>query len=179
MEIQLPPFCKKNLSLSFIWTFLIAPENYYNLSLIFEKIGFPFSSDQNIKFVADYKLREAIKNTTYFEYGDHRGELINWVLQKSSTLIGQLATGTVHICDWLTKVKQIYEPGMILRTSLNVYGYIFQNLIYFSKEIRTIGWVLNMDIKLMWFHDFHIQGESVTSDVNLECGKKVTFFCSF
>ena len=75
MEIQLPPFCKKNLSLSFIWTFLIAPENYYNLSLIFEKIGFPFSSDQNIKFVADYKLREAIKNTTYFEYGDHRGGL--------------------------------------------------------------------------------------------------------
>ena len=55
---------------------------------------------------------------------------------------------------------------MIFRTSLNVYGYIFQNLIYFSIEIRTIGWVLNMDIKL-------------TSDVNLECGKKVTFYCSF
>ena len=83
---------------------------------------------------------------------------------KLSTLIGQLAT--VLICDLLTKVKQIYEPGMILRTSLNVYGYIFQNLIYFSIEIRTIGWVLNMDIKL-------------TSDVNLECGKKVTFYCSF
>ena len=44
-----------------------APENYYNLSLIFEKIGFPFSCDQNIKFVADYKLREAIKNSKYFE----------------------------------------------------------------------------------------------------------------
>ena len=44
-----------------------APENYYNLSLIFEKIGFPFSSDQNIKFVADYKLRQAKKNITYFE----------------------------------------------------------------------------------------------------------------
>ena len=27
-----------------------------------------------------------------------------------STLIGQL--GTVHIRDWLTKVKQIYEHGM-------------------------------------------------------------------
>ena len=35
------------------------------------------------------------------------------MLQKSSTLIGQLAT--VHICDWLTKVKQIYEYGMGLR----------------------------------------------------------------
>ena len=33
------------------------------------------------------------------------------MLQKLSTLIGQL--GTVHICDWLTKVKKIYEPGMI------------------------------------------------------------------
>ena len=34
------------------------------------------------------------------------------MLQKSSTLIGQLAT--VHICDWLTKVKQIYEQGMLI-----------------------------------------------------------------
>ena len=96
MEIQLPPFCKKNLSLSFIWTFLIAPENYYNLSLIFEKIGFPFSSDQNIKFVADYKLRQAKKNITYFE-----DIILFWI------------------------------P--------------FSNLIYFSREIRTLGWVLNID----------------------------------
>ena len=64
-----------------------APENYYNLSLIFEKIGFPFSSDQNIKFVADYKLREAIK-ILHRDHRDHRGELINWVLQKLRTLIG-------------------------------------------------------------------------------------------
>ena len=35
------------------------------------------------------------------------------MLQKLSTLIGQLAT--VHICDWLTKVKRIYEPGMAQR----------------------------------------------------------------
>ena len=31
--------------------------------------------------------------------------------KKSSILIGQLTT--VHICNWLTKVKQIYEPGML------------------------------------------------------------------
>ena len=43
-----------------------------------------------------------------YEY--YRGELINLVLQKSSTLLGQLATA--HICDWLTKVKWIYESGM-------------------------------------------------------------------
>ena len=41
-------------------------------------------------------------------HGDNRRELINWVLQKLSTLIGQLATA--HICDWLTKVK-FYEHG--------------------------------------------------------------------
>ena len=29
-----------------------------------------------------------------------------------STLIGQL--GIVHICDWLTKVEQIYEPSSLL-----------------------------------------------------------------
>ena len=44
-------------------------------------------------------------------HGDHCGELKNWVQQKSSTLIGQLAT--VHICDWLTKVIQIYEPSCL------------------------------------------------------------------
>ena len=38
--------------------------------------------------------------------------LINWLLQKLSTLIGQLAT--IHICDWLTKVKRIYEPFCLL-----------------------------------------------------------------
>ena len=43
-------------------------------------------------------------------YGDNRGELINLVQQKLSTLLGQLATA--YICDWLTKVKRIYEPGM-------------------------------------------------------------------
>ena len=34
------------------------------------------------------------------------------MLQKLSTLIGQLAT--VHICDWLTKVKQIYDLSCLL-----------------------------------------------------------------
>ena len=42
----------------------------------------------------------------------YSGQLINWVLQKTSTLIGKLAT--VHICDWLTKVQQIYEPSWLL-----------------------------------------------------------------
>ena len=36
-----------------------------------------------------------------------KGRLINWVLQNASTLFGQL--GTLHICDWLIEVKQIYE----------------------------------------------------------------------
>ena len=40
------------------------------------------------------------------------GRLVDGVLKKSSTLIGQLAT--VHICDWLTKVEQIYEPSCLL-----------------------------------------------------------------
>ena len=40
------------------------------------------------------------------------GRLINRVLQKSSTLIGQLAT--VHNCDWLTKEKQIYKLSSII-----------------------------------------------------------------
>ena len=40
------------------------------------------------------------------------GRLINWVLQKLSSLIGQQTT--VHICDLLTKVKRIYEPSFLL-----------------------------------------------------------------
>ena len=46
------------------------------------------------------------------------GRLINWVLQKLSTLIGQLAT--VHINDWLTKVKQIYESSCLLVLGMGV-----------------------------------------------------------
>ena len=34
------------------------------------------------------------------------------MLQKSSTLIGQLVI--VHICDWLTKFKRVYEPSSLL-----------------------------------------------------------------
>ena len=57
-------------------------------------------------------------------------KLLNWVIQKSSTLIGQQAT--VHIYDWLTKVKQIYESSFLLVHAinqfqtmrfLNVFGY--------------------------------------------------------
>ena len=45
--------------------------------------------------------------------------LINWVLQKLSTLIGQLAT--VHIFDWLTKDQQIYKLSpMIFMCILNL-----------------------------------------------------------
>ena len=32
--------------------------------------------------------------------------------KKLSTLFGQLTT--VHICDWLIKVKQVYEPSFLL-----------------------------------------------------------------
>ena len=46
----------------------------------------------------------------------HYKMLLNWVLQKSSTLIGQLST--VHICDWLIKVKQIYELSCLLVNAL-------------------------------------------------------------
>ena len=34
------------------------------------------------------------------------------MLQKSSTLIGQRFI--VHICDWLTKFKRVYEPSSLL-----------------------------------------------------------------
>ena len=46
----------------------------------------------------------------------YSGWLINWVVKKSSPPIGQSAT--VHICDWLTKVKQNYEASFLL-----VHGY--------------------------------------------------------
>jgi len=42
----------------------------------------------------------------------YKGQLLNLVRQKLSTLIGQLAT--VHICDWLTKDKQIYKLSSII-----------------------------------------------------------------
>ena len=44
-------------------------------------------------------------------------KLINWVIQKLSTLISQQAT--VHIYDWLTKVKQIYESSCLLVHAIN------------------------------------------------------------
>ena len=34
------------------------------------------------------------------------------MLQNASSLIGQL--GTVHIHDWVTKIKKIYEPSCLL-----------------------------------------------------------------
>ena len=40
------------------------------------------------------------------------GQLINWLLQKLSILIGRLAI--VHICDWLIKDKQIYKLSSII-----------------------------------------------------------------
>ena len=49
--------------------------------------------------------------SSYHNHEDYRG-----VQQKSSTLIGQLAT--VHICDWLTKIAQIYEHGMAVTNLL-------------------------------------------------------------
>ena len=36
------------------------PENYYNLELIFRKLGFPITFDQNLQFVADYKLSNLV-----------------------------------------------------------------------------------------------------------------------
>ena len=38
----------------------LTPESYYNLELIFRKLGFPISFDQNIQFVADYKLSNLV-----------------------------------------------------------------------------------------------------------------------
>ena len=45
------------------------------------------------------------------------GRFTNLVLQKSGSLIDQLAT--VHICDWLPKVKQIYESSCLLVHAIN------------------------------------------------------------
>ena len=59
------------------------------------------------------------------------GWLITWVLQKSSSLIGQLAT--IHICDWLTKVKQIYESSFLLVHDCD------------SLQLRTIALSFNFE----------------------------------
>ena len=56
------------------------------------------------------------------------GGLVNGVLKKSSTIIGQLAT--VHICDRLTKVNQIHEPSYLL---VHAYG-----IKYFDRHKRHI-----------------------------------------
>ena len=61
-----------------------------------------------------------------------KGLLINWVLQKLSTLIGQLAT--VHICDWLTKDKQIYKLSSII---FMTYGSLFSMIWAIVKLHRV------------------------------------------
>ena len=54
----------------------------------------------------DFKKMWLLSMESYY------GRLINWVLQKSCTLICQLAA--VYICDWLTKVKWSYETSCLL-----------------------------------------------------------------
>ena len=59
------------------------------------------------------------------------------MLQKSSTLIGQLAT--VHNCDWLIKDKQIYKLSSIIfmDTIQNEFS-IFMNYIL-EKDIMFVS----------------------------------------
>ena len=63
------------------------------------------------------------------------GRLINWVQQNTSTLICQL--GTVHICDWLTKFKHIYEPSCLLFHGLNAPKHLIKYASY-DSNIQTI-----------------------------------------
>ena len=76
------------------------------------------------------------KNVIFITLGSeiYYRKLINWVIQKLSTLISQQAT--VHIYDWLTKVKQIYEPFCLL------------------VHVRTIKCLIVKanKIKNSWFH---------------------------
>ena len=69
------------------------------------------------------------------------GHLINWELQKSSSLIGQLAT--VHNWDWLTEDKQINKLSSIIfmnTTVMNRYFYnpdpdpIFETALYVTMH---------------------------------------------
>ena len=64
--------------------------------------------------------------------------LINWVLLKLSTLIGQQAK--VHICDWLKKVKRIYEPSCLL-----VHGTDLHWFDWCGCCIWLFGWVIHFE----------------------------------
>lgn len=67
----------------------------------------------SVKNVAEGLKFLDIFSLIYLAQGkDKQTGLINWVLQKSSFSNGQLAE--VHICDWLTNVKRIYEPSCLL-----------------------------------------------------------------
>ena len=72
------------------------------------------------------------------------GQLINWVLQKLSFLIGQLAAA--HICDWL-KIKWIYKPSCLLvhgqpdRTAHKLSPTKIQlSLVNWPQYTSVIGW---------------------------------------
>ena len=88
------------------------------------------------------------------------GRLMNWVLQKLRTLIGQLAT--VHICYWLTNVKQIYElsclqvHGFHLPTFLIVLMYIC--ILYcFLKSLELEGSLSSTFLNaIVWWYLFLI-----------------------
>ena len=62
------------------------------------------------------------------------GWLINWELQKSSSLIGHLTT--VCICEWLTKVKQIYDPSFLLFHVFFCVSRFIVTLIYIYPDTK-------------------------------------------
>ena len=79
--------------------------------------------------------------------------LINQVSQKSSTLIGQQAT--VQIYDWLTKVKQIYEPSCLLVHgwfSFTLWGIIMKSV---GVEHRAPGKPLRVHWDIVYTESGH------------------------
>ena len=83
----------------------------YALWLIVRMRGYKFTTP-TIKAVAEtlWLIRKLYSDESW-KFTMH-GRLINWVLQKLSTLIGQLVT--VLICVGWQKVKQIYELSCLL-----------------------------------------------------------------
>ena len=107
------------------------------------------------------------------------GHLINWELQKLSSLIGQLAT--VHNCDWLMKKKQIYKlssisPWYLYRSQITPrktdFTLVFNSMMwnyflmvfYENASILTLEVVINIYVNvrkyewkgedwILWQHD--------------------------
>ena len=74
------------------------------------------------------------------------GHLINWELQKSSSLIGQLAI--VHNCDWLLKKKRIYKLS-----SISPWIYVPQYMRVSDQASHSICSIFTCNHEVVVFYD--------------------------